>query len=140
MRDWIRFGVEIVDARLDDGGWLLTTDAGETVSHDFLISATGVLRELRMPDIDGLTDFGGPVMHSARWDHTIDLTGKRVAVIGTGSTGVQLVCGLADSVSRLELFQRSAQWILPLPNPNYRRWTAPLHRRVPLLDRIAYRG
>jgi cation diffusion facilitator CzcD-associated flavoprotein CzcO len=79
-------------------------------------------------------------MHSARFDHSADLTGKRVAVIGTGSTGVQLVCGLADSVSRLELYQRSAQWVLPLPNPGYRRRTGPLHRRFPILDRIAYRG
>lgn len=140
IRESIRFGIEVTDATFDGRGWLLTTDAGETVSHDFLISATGVLRELRLPDIDGLADFDGPVMHSARFDHSADLTGKRVAVIGTGSTGVQLVCGLADSVSRLELYQRSAQWVLPLPNPGYRRRTGPLHRRFPILDRIAYRG
>lgn len=140
----IRFGVEIVDARWDAGGhggrWQLRTFAGDEISHDFLISAAGVLREPRTPDIKGLSDFHGPVMHSARWDHAVDPTGKRVGVIGTGSTGVQLVCGLAGSVSRLELFQRSAQWILPLPNPSYRAWTGPLHRRVPVLDMIAYRG
>lgn len=138
LRDAIRFGVEITDATVDGRGWRLTTDTGETASHDFLISAAGVLREPRLPDIDGLADFDGPVMHSARWDHSADLTGKRVAVIGTGSTGVQIVCGLAGSVSKLELFQRSAQWILPLPNPGYRRWTGPLHRRMPALDHIAY--
>ncbi len=136
----IRFGVEVVDARFVGGRWWLTTDTGERVSHDFLVAATGVLREPRWPDIDGLAEFDGPVMHSARWDHSVDLTGKRVAVIGTGSTGVQLVCAMAESVHRLELFQRSAQWVLPLPNPDYRRWTGPLHRKAPMLDRIAYRG
>ncbi len=103
LREAIRFGVQVTEAAFNQGRWQLTTDAGETVWHDFLISATGVLRELRMPDIDGLADFDGPVMHSARFDHGTDLTGKRVAVIGTGSTGVQLVCGLADSVGRLDL-------------------------------------
>jgi cation diffusion facilitator CzcD-associated flavoprotein CzcO len=138
LTDVIRFGVDIVDARFAESRWLLTTAAGEEISHDFLIAATGVLREPRTPDIDGLSDFHGPVMHSARWNHAVDLTGKRVAVIGTGSTGVQIVCGLADSVERLDLFQRSAQWILPLPNPRYRRWTGPMHRRAPVLSSIAY--
>lgn len=139
LGDAIRFGVEIVDSRFTEGRWLLTTDAGESMVHDFLISATGILREPRMPAIEGLSQFRGPVMHSARWDHTADVTDKRVAVIGTGSTGVQIVCGLADSASRLDLFQRSAQWILPLPNPNYRRWSGPIHRKLPVLDHIAYR-
>jgi cation diffusion facilitator CzcD-associated flavoprotein CzcO len=134
----IRFSTEITEARFVTGRWLLTTAAGDSVAHDFLISATGVLREPRIPDIDGLSDFRGAVMHSARWGHAADLTGKRVAVIGTGSTGVQIVCGLADSVDRLDLFQRSAQWVLPLPNGSYRRWSKPLHRRAPGLSRIAY--
>jgi cation diffusion facilitator CzcD-associated flavoprotein CzcO len=138
LNDVIRFGVEIVDARFAEGRWHLTTDAGEEMSHDFLIAATGVLREPRTPSINGLDEFGGPVMHSARWNHEVDLSGKRVAVIGTGSTGVQIVCGLADSVNRLDLFQRSAQWILPLPNPRYRRWSGPMHRRVPMLSSMAY--
>ncbi|MGB3476048.1 MAG: NAD(P)/FAD-dependent oxidoreductase [Mycobacterium sp.] len=136
----IRFGVEITAATFDGRRWRLTTDTGEQVTHDFLISAAGVLREPRMPDIEGLADFDGPVMHSARWDHTVDLAGKRVAVIGTGSTGVQLVCALTDTVGQLKLFQRSAQWVLPLPNPHYRRWTAALHRGVPVLDALAYHG
>jgi cation diffusion facilitator CzcD-associated flavoprotein CzcO len=138
LREIIRFGVEIVEARFADGRWHLTTDGGRQLSHDFLIAATGVLREPRTPAINGLSDFDGPVMHSARWDHAVDMTGKRVAVIGTGSTGVQIICGLAESAGRLDLFQRSAQWILPLPNPQYRRWTGPIHRRVPRLSAMAY--
>ena len=116
----------------------LTTAAGDHLTHDFLIAATGVLREPRTPAINGLTEFGGSVMHSARWDHAVDMAGKRVAIIGTGSTGVQIICGLADTAARLDLFQRSAQWILPLPNPHYRRWSGPMHRRVPMLSRMAY--
>lgn len=140
LTEVIRFGVEISDARFDGCRWTLTTATGNAASHDFLISAAGVLREPRLPEICGLADFDGPVMHSARWDHTAKLAGQRVAVIGTGSTGVQLVCGLAGSVRRLELFQRSAQWVLPLPNPSYRRWTAALHRQLPALDALAYHG
>lgn len=136
----IRFGVEIVAARFAGGRWLLTTDTGEQAAHDFLISATGVLREPRLPEIAGLADFAGPVMHSARWDHSVDPTGKRIGIIGTGSTGAQIVCALAEQAGRVELYQRSAQWILPLPNPRYRRWSAPLHRRLPVLDRLAYGG
>ncbi|BAX97290.1 putative monooxygenase [Mycobacteroides stephanolepidis] len=140
LRETIRFGVEITKARFDGRFWQLTTDSGQILSHDFLVSAAGVLREPRMPDIDGLSDFQGPVMHSARWEHSVDMSGKRVAVIGTGSTGVQIVCGLADSVSSLKLFQRSPQWVLPVPNASYRRWTGPLHRRFPALDALAYHG
>lgn len=136
----IRFGVEIVEARFVDRRWRLTTDAGETITHDFLVAATGVLREPRVPDIPGLADFTGPVMHSARWDHDADLDGKRVGIVGTGSTGAQIVVALSQTAARVELYQRSAQWVLPLPNPGYRPWSAPLHRRLPGLGRLAYGG
>lgn len=140
LRSRIRFGTEIVDARFANDRWQLRTATGEDSVVDFLISATGILREPRYPNIKGLNDFGGATMHSARWDHTVDMAGRRVAVIGTGSTGVQIVCGLSGQVSRLALFQRSAQWVLPLPNPPYTALAAPVHRRLPLLDRLGYRG
>lgn len=140
LREQIRFDTEIVDACFDDNHWRIRTAAGDERTVDFLISATGILREPRYPNIKGLGDFGGAVMHSARWDHSVDTTGKRVAVIGTGSTGAQIVCGLADTVERLELFQRSAQWILPVPNPGYRKLTSSVRGRLPSLDRVAYLG
>jgi cation diffusion facilitator CzcD-associated flavoprotein CzcO len=140
LRRQIRFGTEIVDARFHNDRWKLRTSAGEQVMVDFLISATGILREPRYPNIAGLTDFDGAVMHSARWDHSVDMTGKRVAVVGTGSTGVQIVCGLANKAANLELFQRSAQWVLPLPNPAYTRLTGTVRKRFPFLDPLAYRG
>ncbi|MCU1646259.1 MAG: monooxygenase [Nocardia sp.] len=140
LRERIRFDTEIVDAVYENARWRIRTAAGEERVVDFLISAAGILREPRYPNIKGLGDFGGAVMHSARWDHSVETTGKRVAVIGTGSTGVQIVCGLAESVERLELFQRSAQWILPIPNPSYSSLTTLVHNRIPTLDRLAYVG
>ena len=138
LRDRIRFGTEIVSARFEGGRWVLRTDAGAESTVDFLISATGVLHHPRMPSIAGLDDFGGDVFHSARWDHRVELQGKRIAVVGNGSTGVQLVCGLAGVAGKVMMFQRTAQWIVRLPNPRYSRFTSITHQAVPWLDRLAY--
>ena len=140
LRDRIRFGTEVVSARFEESRWVLRTDSGEESKVDFLISATGVLHHPRMPSIPGLDDFGGHVFHSARWDHAVQLRGRRIAVIGNGSTGVQLVCGLAGVVRRLLLFQRTPQWVVWLPNPRYSRFAGMVHRAVPWLDRLAYRA
>lgn len=108
LRHRIRFGATVVSARFDDGRWVLRTDSGTESTVDFLISATGVLHHPRIPPIAGLDDFRGTVFHSARWDHTVPLLGRRIAVIGTGSTGVQLVCGLAGVAGKVTMFQRTA--------------------------------
>ncbi len=143
LRDRIRFGTEVVSARFEGGHWVLRTDAGaETAAEskvDFLISATGVLHHPRMPSIAGLDDFGGDIFHSARWDHAAPLAGRRIAVIGNGSTGVQLVCGLASVAGKVLLFQRTAQWVVRLPNPRYSRYAGAIHRAAPWLGRLAYR-
>lgn len=139
LRDRIRFGTEIVCARFEDGRWRLRTDAGAESTVDFLICATGVLHHPRLPSIPGLDDFGGHAFHSARWDHSVDVRGRRVAIIGNGSTGVQLVCGLTGVAGRVMLFQRTAQWVLRLPNPRYSRFAHATHTRFGWLDRLAYR-
>lgn len=136
----IRFGTEIVHAEFTDDHWRLRTSHGDTQDVDFLISATGILHHPRYPTIKGLDDFAGATFHSARWDHDVPLRGKRVAVIGTGSTGVQIVCGLAGTAERVELFQRSAQWVLPFPNGSYTRFGKTLHRRFPKLGERIYNG
>jgi len=139
LRSHIEFGKEIVDARFEDGRWRIRTGDGDEATADFLVSACGVLHHPRVPKIDGLESFEGAAFHSARWDHSVDLRGKRVAVVGTGSTGVQIVTALAESAGRLTLFQRTAQWILPVPNLPASRPSRALMRRFPLLSKLGYR-
>ena len=127
----------VTRARYDDGRWHLTTAAGEE-TFDVLVAATGVLRVPRYPDIPGWESFSGPAFHSSRWDHSVSLPDKRIGIIGTGSTGVQIVAALGGNVRQLTLFQRSAQWIFPSPNPRYTavgKWAL---RRWPALNKIGY--
>jgi cation diffusion facilitator CzcD-associated flavoprotein CzcO len=113
----IRFGEEITRCELREGRWQLETSTGRRDAADFVIAATGVLHHPQYPDIEGLDDFAGALFHSARWDHDVPLAGKRIGVIGTGSTAAQIVSGVVDRVSKLSLFQRTAQWIMPQENP-----------------------
>jgi len=115
----IRFGTEVTRCVFDAGRWQLTLGDGRRDVADVVIAATGVLHHPNLPDIPGLADFGGACFHSARWDHSVALDGKRVGVIGTGSTAVQITSALVERVARLSLFQRTAQWILPIENPAY---------------------
>ena len=114
-----RFGEEIVSCELHDGRWQLRTANGTRDEVDVVIAATGVLHHPKYPDIEGLDSFGGAMFHSSRWDHDVSLDGKRVGVIGTGSTAVQIVGAIADRVGHLDLFQRTAQWVLPQENPAF---------------------
>ena len=104
IRPHIRFGCDVISARYHDGQWQLTTADGEE-TFDVLITATGLLRVLRYPEIPGLETFAGPAFHSARWDHSISLPDKRIGLIGTGSTGVQLTAELGGKVRQLKVFQ-----------------------------------
>jgi cation diffusion facilitator CzcD-associated flavoprotein CzcO len=110
-------GVERCEFR--DGRWHVHTARGAVDVVDVVIAATGVLHHPRYPDIEGLDSFGGACFHSARWDHSVPLHGQRVGVVGTGSTGVQIVSALVEDVEHLTLFQRTAQWIMPQENPPY---------------------
>jgi cation diffusion facilitator CzcD-associated flavoprotein CzcO len=139
LRPHIRFGAEIAGARWDGERWSLRSAAGEQIEADVLVTATGVLHHPRLPEIAGSQTFDGPSFHSARWDESVDLAGKRVAVIGTGSTGVQITAAVAGVAGRLELFQRTPQWILPVPNRPYSRLWRALMAHVPPLNRLAYR-
>jgi cation diffusion facilitator CzcD-associated flavoprotein CzcO len=115
----IRFGEEITRATYEEGRWLIETASGHRDQADFVIAATGVLHHPMYPDIEGLDSFEGAIFHSARWDHDVSLEDKRVGVIGTGSTAIQIVSAAVDHVSKLSLFQRTAQWIMPQDNPAY---------------------
>lgn len=116
---YIRFNTEIERCDWRDGRWHVTTKAGETDSCDILVAASGVLHHPSVPAIPGLKNFERPWFHSARWDHSVPLDGKRIGVIGNGSTGVQIVSALAKRAARLVHFQRSPQWIMPCPDLQY---------------------
>ena len=117
--DLMRFGDAVDSCAFVDGRWQLRTARGHRDVVDVVIAATGVLHRPRYPEIEGLDSFGGAMFHSARWDQGVEIDGARIGVVGTGSTGVQIVSALVDRVARLSLFQRTAQWILPQENPAY---------------------
>lgn len=116
LAELIRLDTEVVEARWDERSrWTVTTAAGEVLDADFVICATGVLHHPFVPEIPGLADFAGPVVHTARWEDDLDTAGRRIAVIGTGSTGVQVVSALQPRAASLDHYVRSAQWILWAP-------------------------
>ena len=138
IRSHIRFGTEVTAARYENGRWSVETASGEE-AFDVLITATGVLRVPRYPAIAGLKTFAGPVFHSARWDHSVSLPDKRIGLIGTGSSGVQITAELGGNVRQLKVFQRTPQWVFPMPNLRYSRITQTALRRWPALNKIGYR-
>ncbi|RAV15706.1 NAD(P)/FAD-dependent oxidoreductase [Mycolicibacterium sp. GF69] len=115
LRSKIRFNTKVLGAAFDDGEslWRIELDSGQTVTARFLINACGVLITPNLPDIDGVDSFAGVTMHTARWDHEQDLTGKRVAVIGTGASAVQVIPEIAPVVKQLNVFQRTPIWCFP---------------------------
>ena len=116
----IRFGEEVTSCIYqEDGRWHLQTARGTHAAADVVIAATGILHHPRMPEIPGLDTFEGAVFHSARWDHGVALDGRRVGVIGTGSTATQITSALSRRVAKFSLFQRTAQWIFPMENAAY---------------------
>ena len=119
ITDSIKFNTEITSCNFAKGRWRITTAHGEQDVADVVIAATGVLHYPNLPDIAGLENFKGACFHSARWSHDVPLAGKRVGVIGTGSTAIQITSALADKVAKFELYQRTAQWVMPIENPAY---------------------
>jgi cation diffusion facilitator CzcD-associated flavoprotein CzcO len=114
----IRFGKEVVSSVYQDGGWTLRTQDGEETRADAVIVATGLLHHPKYPDIEGRDTFAGRTIHSARWEDDAPLDG-RVGVIGSGSTGVQIVAALAGTSQSLKHFQRTPQWIMPTVNTQF---------------------
>src|SRR5206468_3616224 len=96
--------------------WYLTIDGGGRISARHVIGAAGVFAQPKPPDIRGIDTFAGAIMHTARWDHSVSLNGKRVGVIGTGASGVQVIPSIAPLVEHLTVFQRTPIWCLPKPD------------------------
>ncbi|WP_155948412.1 NAD(P)/FAD-dependent oxidoreductase [Mycobacterium sp. URHB0044] len=123
----LKLNTEIVSTRWDAGSrtWRLTTSTGAEHTFDFVVSAVGLFTQPTMPKLVEEEPFGGTVMHTARWDHSLDLTDKNVAVLGTGSTAAQLLPEVAKIARRVYSIQRSPTWILPKPDRAYtdrERW------------------
>jgi cation diffusion facilitator CzcD-associated flavoprotein CzcO len=114
-----RFGDEVVRCAFERGRWQIETKSGHRDEIDIIIAATGVLHHPKIPNFEGLESFRGAAFHSARWDHSVPLDGRRVGVIGTGSTAVQITGALVERVAKYSLFQRTAQWVMPQENPAY---------------------
>jgi cation diffusion facilitator CzcD-associated flavoprotein CzcO len=132
----LHLSTEVHGAAWDGGRWVVETSRG-TYSAEVLISASGPLCEPVQPKLPGLETFTGEVFHSARWRHDLDLTGRRVAVIGTGASAIQFVPAIAPDVERLHLFQRTPPWVMPKADRPISRLEQRAFRTVPGLQRLA---
>ena len=132
LLDLVRTGQQVSDATYDDrtASWRVRTTDGTAYDADVVVSAVGQLSDPVIPDLPGRDSFAGPAFHSAQWRHDVPLEGTRVAVVGTGASAIQFVPAIVDRVGALTVFQRSAPYVVPRPDTEYR----PFHHR--LFDRF----
>lgn len=137
VRRHIRFNTTVTGARWDedDAVWRLSLAGGEQLRARFLITATGFLSQPRTPDIPGITEFDGKVIHTTDWDDEYSLHGRRVAIIGTGATAVQLIPELAERVVELTVYQRTPIWVVPKIDVRFPPAIKRLFTRAPLTQR-----
>jgi cation diffusion facilitator CzcD-associated flavoprotein CzcO len=139
VREKIRLGCEVKTARWDGEAWDIETSAGPLRAR-VLVSATGPLVEPKIPPFPGLDRFAGPAFHSARWDHSVDLAGKRVAAVGTGASAIQFVPAIAPKVARLHVFQRTPPWVMPHSSRPITRTEKRIYAKLPLAQRLVRGG
>lgn len=137
VRSHMRFNTTVESARWDEEAkmWQVALGGGETLTTRYLITATGFLSQPHTPDIPGITGFEGKVIHTTAWDDSYDLTGKRIAIIGTGATAVQLIPELAKKAADLTVYQRTAIWVVPKLDFGFSERTKRLFARMPLTQR-----
>ncbi|MFF6979630.1 flavin-containing monooxygenase [Streptomyces sp. NPDC008343] len=137
LRPHIRFNSEVqrMTWNAERLCWDIETSSGN-LSADLVVSATGPLSDPKMPDIPGLDSFPGKVFHSARWDHDFDLRGKRVAMVGTGASAIQIVPSIQPEVERLTLFQRTPPWVMPRVDRAITGVERSLHRALPVTAQL----
>jgi cation diffusion facilitator CzcD-associated flavoprotein CzcO len=133
-----RFGADVEQARYDDDAntWTLTCRDGLEVVADFVVTGVGQLNRPAVPEFPGKDSFRGTQFHSARWDHAVDLAGKRIVVVGNAASAVQFVPQIAPLASRLTVFQRTANWLMPRKDRLYAPRTQRLLTRFPWLARL----
>ncbi|WP_298287340.1 NAD(P)/FAD-dependent oxidoreductase [Novosphingobium sp.] len=137
----IRFNTEVTALDWDGATntWTITLGDGSREVFDVVIAASGVLHHPNVPKIEGLETFEGPAFHTARWDDTAPIDGAKVGLIGSGSTGIQIVTAINKKVERLVHFQRSPQWVMPVPQFQYTDEEREAFRRDPaLIDAIRF--
>ncbi len=139
LNRYMRFNADVHQARYDEANkmWRMRVKGMKPFTARVLILATGFLSQPKRPDIPGLDSFAGKVIHTARWDHDYDLTGKRAAVIGTGATSVQLLPEIAPKLEHLDVYQRTPIWVAPKVNPEIPKAVRKLFARAPITQRLA---
>ncbi len=135
----IQFGKTVSAITHDGVKWCVKFLDGATIKADYVVSGLGGLHEPNIPDIEGLQSFAGPVFHTAEWRHDVDLTGKRVAIIGSAASAVQVIPEIVDKVARLDVYQRTPNWVMPRQSYAYPNWLKSLFAKIPKLARL-YRG
>jgi cation diffusion facilitator CzcD-associated flavoprotein CzcO len=140
LESYARFGTEALGRTWDDDAklWRIETRGGGEITARFVVSAVGAYIEKRPVAVPGYADFTGKILQPTDWDYDYDLRGKRVAVIGTGATSVQIVPSIAPYVEHLDVYQRTATWIIPKIDPEIPAWLTAMFRRSPLLRRLMY--
>ncbi|MEU1548255.1 NAD(P)/FAD-dependent oxidoreductase [Nocardia sp. NPDC005745] len=138
VRDKHVFDCDVTSARwnTETALWEIESSKG-SFTADTVVSAVGALCEPALPDIKGINDFEGEIFHSARWNHDADLTGKRVAIIGTGASAIQIVPAIAAKVGHLDVYQRTAPWLLPRLDRPYTKAERLAFKHVPGLQRLS---
>jgi len=138
LERYLRFGHEVTGARWDAvaGRWQVATSKGE-FSARYLVAGVGALVEPSLPDIPGIESYAGTVMHSAQWDHSWNAAGRRVAVVGTGASAIQIVPAIQPQVEHLTVFQRTAPYVVPHTNHAVRPAIRTLYRAVPGMQRLS---
>jgi len=144
LEQHIRFNTEAVSYEFDEAHdrWCVRTQSGEEFHARVVVMAHGALHIPHRPDFPGLERFAGPVFHSAQWDHSVDLAGKRVAVIGTGASSAQFVPAIADQTAHVDVYQRNAHWVLPKADRAFSKFEHRLFQVMPpvqwLYRNVAY--
>lgn len=136
LRPHLRLSTPVASAIWSDRDslWILTTESGEQHTADSVIFAVGQLHRPFTPKLNGHGKFRGPAFHTAQWDHSVDITGKKIAVIGTGSSAAQMIPELAKTASQVDVYQRTANWVIPKPSAEFGPVTSRMFKWLPGLQ------
>lgn len=138
LEPFIQYNTNITGAGFDEqaGCWKIETEQGKIIETKIIVNGMGPLNRAVVPHFKGMENFSGRMFHSSEWDHSFDLNNKRVAVIGTGASAIQIVPNIVDKVKSLYLFQRTAPWILPKPDREMKLWEKRMFAALPFTQKI----